>query len=269
VILKSQWRRALSGSHGHAPWASGPGEILRHGLELLRIDSDRNRRLAIISVDNSVELMMKTFLGLPKRINGLSITRKDYDECSESFPRLLDALEKHAADKLIGIDLGSVEWYHRLRNQLYHEGNGLTVERDKVTVYSELAKVLFKNLFGFEIADPADPSLSAGAASNRLGEFLERWIALEKMLTARADTIQAPETGRKMTPLDLMRRLFQVGQLSIEEMKTLDLLRELRNEAVHTGDLSGLEDDGIAELKKLHATLERRWASGSSQVKRN
>jgi hypothetical protein len=60
------------------PWVSGPGEILRHGLELLRKDSDTNRRLAMISIDNSVELMVKTYLGLPKRITGLSITRKEF-----------------------------------------------------------------------------------------------------------------------------------------------------------------------------------------------
>lgn len=54
-----------------SPWASGPGEILQHGLSLLQKDSDVNRRLAMISIDNAVELMVKTFLGLPKRVTGL------------------------------------------------------------------------------------------------------------------------------------------------------------------------------------------------------
>jgi hypothetical protein len=113
------------------PWASGPGEILRHGLGLLKRDSDAHRRLAMISVDNAVELMIKTYLGLPKRITGLSISRRDFQEIAESFPALLDALEKHGGDKIVGIGLGEIEWYHRLRNQLYHQGNGLTVERGK------------------------------------------------------------------------------------------------------------------------------------------
>ena len=87
-----------------------------------------NRRLAMISIDNSVELMVKTFLGLPKRVTGLQIGREKYREISESFPKLLDALEEHCSDKLDGVDLGIIEWYHRLRNELYHQGNGLTVE---------------------------------------------------------------------------------------------------------------------------------------------
>ena len=57
------------------PWASGPKEILQHGLSLLHEDNDKNRRLALLSIDNAVELMVKTFLGLPKRITGLSISR--------------------------------------------------------------------------------------------------------------------------------------------------------------------------------------------------
>jgi hypothetical protein len=91
------------------PWVSGPGEILKHGLKLLQDDSNTNRRLAMISIDNAVELMVKTFLGLPKRITGLTISRSEYQEISESFPKLLDTLEKHAADKLTGIDLGEID----------------------------------------------------------------------------------------------------------------------------------------------------------------
>lgn len=93
----------------YLPWATGPGEILRHGLDLLKKDSDTNRRLAMISIDNAVELMVKTFLGLPKRVTGIAIARREYQEFSESFPRLLDALEQYAPDKLDGIDLGIIE----------------------------------------------------------------------------------------------------------------------------------------------------------------
>jgi hypothetical protein len=42
-------------TESHNPWASGPGEILRHGLDLLKRENDTNRRLAMISIDNAVE----------------------------------------------------------------------------------------------------------------------------------------------------------------------------------------------------------------------
>ena len=41
------------------PWASGPGELLRHGLTLLQKDNDTNRRIAMICIDNAVELMIR------------------------------------------------------------------------------------------------------------------------------------------------------------------------------------------------------------------
>src|SRR5205085_4131782 len=65
------------------PWASGPGEILQHGVNLLQKDTDTNRRLAMLSIDNAVELMIKTYLGLPKRITGLSLSRKEFDDISK------------------------------------------------------------------------------------------------------------------------------------------------------------------------------------------
>ncbi len=77
--------------------------------------NNTNRRLAMLSIDNAVELTIKTFLGLPKRVTGLKIKRSEFADIVESFPRLLDALEQHAGDKLVGIDLGEIEWYHRLR----------------------------------------------------------------------------------------------------------------------------------------------------------
>lgn len=223
----------------NSPWANGPKEILKHGLDLLKKDNDTNRRLAIISIDNSVELMIKTFLGLPKRINGLKITRKEYEEFSESFPKLLDALENHAPDKLIGIDLGEIEWYHRLRNQLYHQGNGLTVERSNVEVYAELANLLFKNLYGQELISQINDS------KELLGDFLSEWVIIEIGLHDLAQTHSLLGTKRN-TILDAMRFLKGAGLVDDDEYKELNELRAIRNSIVH-----GSEDYRVLLSEKI------------------
>jgi len=212
------------------PWTSGPGEILRHGLELLRKDTDANRRLAMISIDNAVELMVKTYLGLPKRVTGLSITRKELQEIGESFPALLDALERYAPDKLDGVDLGVIEWYHRLRNQLYHQGNGLTVERDKVAIYAELANVLFTNLFGFAfVEDPA-------RKTELLGEFLAAWAEAEHGLRTLVDR-EISKTGRQdkrpVTFTEGLRLAYKNNLLDAGLLEDIEQLRTLRNRATH------------------------------------
>ena len=207
------------------PWASGPGEILKHGLKLLQDDSDTNRRLAMISIDNAVEPMIKTFLGLPKRITGLSISRSEYQEISESFPKLLDAVEKHAAVKLTGLNLGEIEWYHRLRNQLCHQGNGLTVEKNKVEVYASLANSLFENLFGFGLTE------SKKTKPDTLGEFISCWIAFEKAVSqiviSKKSRLQSLNLKSPLQSAELLKFV------TPEELVKLQDIRNARNLVVY------------------------------------
>ena len=233
----------------YLPWATGPCEILRHGLDLLRKDSDVNRRLAMISIDNAVELMIKTFLGLPKRLTGLAIPRREYQDFSESFPRLLDALEQYAPEKLDGIDLGTFEWYHRLRNELYHQGNGLTVERDKVVIYSQLANLLFKNLFGYELVH------SQERHTELLGEFMASWGKLESGLHSLASRHSLLGENRGGL-LEVMRFLEGAAILVPKQRRELDALRKIRNEVVHgVGDYRVVLSEDVVERAKRLAAL--------------
>lgn len=64
---------------------------------------------------------------------------------------MIKIIDTKTPDKVTDIDLSEVEWYHRLRNQLYHQGNGLTVEREKIDKYLYIAKDLFKSLLEDEL----------------------------------------------------------------------------------------------------------------------
>ncbi|MGB3948842.1 MAG: hypothetical protein WBM13_12720 [Bacteroidia bacterium] len=234
------------------PWASGPGELLRHGLSLLQKDNDSNRRIAMICIDNSVELMIKTFLGLPKRITGIQISRKDYSEMSESFPKLLDGLEQYAADKIKGIDLGEIEWFHRLRNELYHQGNGLTVERTNVEVYAEIANLLFLNLFGFKLIEDKEDK------TDLLGKFMNSWIQFERMTKDMSFVLDDNEKLRM--PLDAIRFLHKNKIISDIELHRLDLIRKTRNEIVHglQNHEKVINEQIIKELVELTQTIKNR-----------
>lgn len=206
----------------------------------------------MLSIDNAVELMIKTYLGLPKRITGLNISRSKYAEFSESFPKLLDAIEEYSSDKLGGIDLGEIEWYHRLRNQLYHQGNGLTVELDKVQVYATLAKLLFKNLFNSELEIEKD-----SVGKNQIGSFLTAWVRLEQILQAIWSQLPLHDSEQQhlmMRPMELVERNVIEKELAME----IDRLRRLRNGVVH-GDASttdDLMDSDIKDVKEATAKLQ-------------
>jgi hypothetical protein len=209
-----------------SPWASGPRELLRHGLELLRKGGEADRRLAMIVIDNAVELTIKTFLGLPKRLTGIHVPRARYQEISESFPKLLDALEEFSPTKLDGIELGEIEWYHRLRNQLYHQGNGLTVERDKVSVYAELARLLFLRLFDEELGVPDIPETQV------IGAFMFNWARFEKGLINYSEFVTDTH-GRAPNVLAAARILVEEQKMTSQMFEQFRYVHNVRNKLVH------------------------------------
>ena len=184
------------------PWTEGPVELLKHGLDHLKLGTDFDTRMAMICIDNAVELMMKTYLGLPERVTHISgLSKTKYDELIGTFPKLLIGLETYAPDKVLGFELENVEWYHRLRNQLYHEGNGVTVGKQTVEGYAAIAKIMCSNLFGID----ADKWPSLAHPDTLTGEFLVSWSKLEKYMigptasqTSRINVFKAFEEHQAM-----------------------------------------------------------------------
>ncbi len=155
------------------PWTSGPRELLEHAKDHLAKGTDVDNRFAMISVDNAVELMLKTYLRLPSGVTGLLLTRKQREEHTKDFPSALTAVKKLVGAPVSAVPLAEVEWFHQIRNQLYHEGNAITVEADKVRLYLQHAELLMRCLYGpepgtpqffgglFDLVDDGEPSRSS------------------------------------------------------------------------------------------------------------
>lgn len=197
------------------PWVSGPRELLRHGLEHLQKGTDIDRRIAIISIDNAVELMTKTYLGLPSRVTGIKLSRRKLQEISDSFSDLLDALEEHAGDKLVGVELADIEWYHRIRNQLYHSGSGITVEMDQVQVYASIASNLMDSLFGVRVREPE-------VERTPTEDFLYKWNQLGRLIRA----LGASSQYRAMLPVGTPIAERYSPRISVLFLRDLGLVRE-------------------------------------------
>jgi hypothetical protein len=48
------------------PWTDGPHELIQRAIDYGALGSDVDKRIAFLSVDNALELMTKTYLGLPE-----------------------------------------------------------------------------------------------------------------------------------------------------------------------------------------------------------
>ncbi|MBI3894671.1 MAG: hypothetical protein HY313_01950 [Acidobacteria bacterium] len=164
---------------------------------------------------------------------------------------MLDALEEFAQDKLQGVDLASIEWYHRIRNQLYHQGYGLSVDREKVEVYVELANALFKNLFGATAIEQRKED------TELLGRFIQLWPRLESAL-ADISSDHTLTAGRPRTLLHAVRFLREGHILPQKELDEIEMFRKLRNEVIHgTVDYKQvLNEETVNRLEQLVCSLE-------------
>lgn len=136
------------------PWKSSPAELLGHALEHLHLGTDSDRRIAFLLLDVGVETLFKTFLTSPAKATG---ARGEYGARKKAaegnFHELVEGVQAAAGDRLAGFDLGHVEYYHNLRNKLYHEGDGVIPASDKAKDYARLAVGLLKALLDVDLTE--------------------------------------------------------------------------------------------------------------------
>lgn len=143
----------------------------------------------MIHTDNAVELMVHTWLGLPTEARGCQGPHRNELECKgTTFGALLGLLEQYGAAKLTGVTRTEIEWYHRVRNELYHAGHGVTADVRHVESYLELACTLFGNLFGV-----SSPVGERHLCASLVGVFLSEWSALQGTVRAILRPRQAGE----------------------------------------------------------------------------
>lgn len=68
------------------PWIRYPFELIKHADDHLRTGSDFDRRMALISFDNAIEMSIITFLSLhPEQRNGLILDREKVETWKHNF----------------------------------------------------------------------------------------------------------------------------------------------------------------------------------------
>lgn len=204
-------------------WASGAIELLRHADSHVSLSSAFDRRIAFISIDNAVETIIRVFLSLPKSKSGVHIARKELDEAENSFPKLLSLLWSNVGDRLTGLDDSDVEHYHRIRNKLYHDGTGLSVDEQYLLAYRQIASVLLEKLFGVVALGPASVSTAT------LEHLIVLWNRLDEKLREKLDA-----AGVDRGHTYKWEQAFQKGALTVEFVARLTELRMIRNRQVHS-----------------------------------
>lgn len=155
------------------PWAEDVVEQLSLAEILHLSESASVRRLALIIVDNAVEIALKTYVEFEKGLEYFSLKRKKWEE--DYKPSFKSTLQLVLAKSGAKIDEKLVLGYHDTRNQLYHDPKLLSVEADDVGKYldegrslvNQLFSLNFKNsewaAFGAEVADDVFPKVESAS----------------------------------------------------------------------------------------------------------
>jgi hypothetical protein len=162
------------------PWQSGPTELIEYALRHLRDDSDFNRRIAFLLLDVGIETLFRTYLLLPDDVTNSETSYHERRKASEGyFHDLVKGLKAAASSRLKGFDLSHIEFYHDLRNKLYHQGNGITVASENVIGYARDAAFLLKALLDVDLTD--NIVLKPDALKELVAQMGEIQSALERL----------------------------------------------------------------------------------------
>ncbi|MFQ5753732.1 MAG: hypothetical protein ACE5HI_17215 [bacterium] len=139
------------------PWQHGPTELIKFALENLKSRDEINQRVSFLLFDVGVETLFKTYLALPEEITKIPLPyaeRKKY--ANGRFHDLLKGMKLAADTRISETDLHHVEFYHNIRNNLYHQGSGITVGQDCLNGYATTATTLLRQLLQVDLINLLD-----------------------------------------------------------------------------------------------------------------
>lgn len=212
------------------PWAKGPLELIRHALEHLNIGGDTDRRIALIGFDNATEVCVDVFIRLPPKLrNNYEIKREDVTKHLRSFNSKIGFVEDYINEMQIETELSTNEllWYHTLRNELYHSGNGMVPEMHVLHGARDNCLAVYSCLFGvdaFELLEvekePKEQNMPF-VSQNIEMEYLRTFIEFEKNLRQYV-------VKRKGSARSKRGAMMHVREFGVELGFSEDLLEKLR-----------------------------------------
>jgi hypothetical protein len=252
-------------------WARGPYELIKHAEDHYRGEADVDRRIALIGFDNAIEVTITTYLQLnPKLRGGAAFRKDDVRKWLRNYHTKIEFFEGFAKNNDLPVEssIAEVIWYHTLRNELYHSGNGMVPERRCLDGARDAAIEVFKVLFGIDVTTLLEASRAILTQAERdtrrtatiQNRFLQSYIAFERALRASALAMGFEVDSRAEGDVRLWDAYkAQVGRGLASYDLVVRNARQARNELVHTGLTERSEDELerlIGELDELTVFLQ-------------
>jgi hypothetical protein len=244
------------------PWAVGPFELIRHANEHLQSGNDTDRRIAIIGFDNAIEVSIDVFLKLhPWLRDGYEISNDDVQKAVRNYYSKIEFLDRYVQSKSISVDVPvlPIVWYHSLRNELYHSGNGMVPEMHVLEGSRAAAITVFNALFGFDVTlmlgldaskiskpQTSLPYISENPQMDYLRVFIEFETKLKTALSGSGQDI------RLAAPSSLWQQFVILAQVPLDWNETVKKAIRIRNQVAH----GQAEEIATDELNKVATDLQ-------------
>jgi hypothetical protein len=140
----------MSTNQGLKPWAIRPFELIHHAEIHYHKDSDYDRRLALISFDNSIEVSITTYLSLnPIQRSNREYRKEDVNKWLNNFHTKLDFFVLEIQNRRLPEykEKADIVWYHDQRNEHYHGGGSGVPEKRTLDEIRQVALWIFSVLF--------------------------------------------------------------------------------------------------------------------------
>ncbi|MBB1329667.1 hypothetical protein H5087_09925 [Pseudoalteromonas sp. SR43-7] len=171
-------------------WQKAPVKIVSEAIYHAEKQNEEDNLISFLLLDVGAEMLLKTYLGLPKHITG-SITPEDerYNIIRKGFHGVIEGV-KNSRQGISAKELARVEFFHGLRNKLYHQGNGLTVQRSHLDEYIAIIKSLFKQLLKVDIDEQLSSTTLTKDEAERIAELREEIDSLLELSQTKSNTLK-------------------------------------------------------------------------------
>jgi hypothetical protein len=247
------------------PWQSLPANLIAYGCHHCSKDGEFEQQVGFLLLDVGVETTLNTLRTLPDNVSRVRTIEKKLvkpakeEKESEFQLKITDVinLEKTTFHFLVSIarelvtegmednDWRKLEYFHSIRNKLYHQGDGVTTTSANASDYANLAKKLLLAAIGIEIE--SKPWADQETPEQRKGILKDFWfISYDTMATELATALDelADELGL----------ITEVLRPKYTSMKFLVAVKHIRD------DLLGLEDRADEIETKAAIRADRKQA---------
>jgi hypothetical protein len=240
------------------PWQTLPANLIAYGIKHSEMESEFEQQVGFLLLDIGVETTLKVFHTLPENVSRVRDVEKKLLKQDDKFLlKITDVvnLDKTNFHFLISVarelteeglieenDWKNLEYFHSIRNKLYHQGDGVTTTKANLNGYATLSRKLIRVLLSVDLEPDAWAAETRSTRND--GFFNGFWlVSFEEMGKDLSDALEG-----------LTTELSVITEQEIPLYTTRRFIRDIN----HIWEEMMKDEGGCAEIEDMVAMRQDR-----------